>query len=573
MTEPLAKNLEIVPIHLRKFVVDQNYQRYTPEDQAVWRFILSHLTQFLSENAHPCYMDGLKKTGITLDRIPKIKDIDQNLKTFGWRAIPVSGFIPPAAFMEFQSQGFLPIASDMRTLEHILYTPAPDIVHEAAGHAPILVDPGFSDYLRKYAQIANKAIMSYQDLHQYELIRNLSDLKESPLSTPQEIKLIENELSEHNLQMSFTSEAGFLSRMNWWTAEYGLIGDLKNPKIFGAGLLSSLSESRGCLQPEVKKIPLSVDCIHFSYDITEPQPQLFVTPNFETLSLVLDDFSKQLSFRQGGKFGLDKAIQAKTVNTIELDSGLQISGIFSDYIMQNDTIVFVKTTGPTQLSINNKELHGHNKNYHIHGYSTPLGPVHKINKCLSLASKSELRSLGLVKGSMASFNYQSGVSVNGRVVDLLENHKNLFVISLEETTVKLGDQVLFSPDWGTFDLAVGSEISSVFGGASDRISYGELEEDFNAKTIPTRNYSEQEKIKHKIYTELECLKKSSNVQDSITKILIDHQDSLNWLMLNEILSYAVSLKINSKFKESIINKLKDLELTDNERQCLNLSLS
>ena len=160
--------IEFLPPHLRKYVVEQHYEKYTPIDQAVWRYILRQLRAFLSVNAHECYLEGLDKTGIDVERIPNIDEVSAKLQKFGWRAYPVSGFIPPAAFMELQSLGVLPIASDMRTLEHLLYTPAPDIVHEAAGHAPILVHPEFAEYLRQYAQVAKKAIIRSEE-HTSEL--------------------------------------------------------------------------------------------------------------------------------------------------------------------------------------------------------------------------------------------------------------------------------------------------------------------------------------------------------------------------------------------------------------------
>jgi phenylalanine-4-hydroxylase len=198
-------------------------------------------------------MEGLQKTGIDIEKIPRIEDISRNLENFGWRALPVSGFIPPAAFMELQSLSVLPIASDMRTIDHLEYTPAPDIVHEAAGHAPILVNPVFAEYLREYSAVARKAIISKEDLDIYEAIRNLSDIKENPESTMEDIQQAEDHLAKVSSQVTHVSEATELSRMNWWTAEYGLIGSLENPKIFGAGLLSSLGESHSCLLDDVKK--------------------------------------------------------------------------------------------------------------------------------------------------------------------------------------------------------------------------------------------------------------------------------------------------------------------------------
>src|SRR5687768_6089771 len=99
-----------IPRHLGKNIVEQNYERYMLEDQAVWRHIMRQLKAFLSVHAHESYGDGLEKTGITIDRIPRIDEIDEHLERFDWGAVPVSGFIPPAAFMEFHSIGVLPIA-------------------------------------------------------------------------------------------------------------------------------------------------------------------------------------------------------------------------------------------------------------------------------------------------------------------------------------------------------------------------------------------------------------------------------------------------------------------------------
>ncbi|MGZ3721743.1 MAG: aromatic amino acid hydroxylase, partial [Bdellovibrionales bacterium] len=191
-----------IPKHLLKYIVEQNYARYTPEDQAVWRYIMRQLKNYLSTHAHESYLQGLEKSGIEIERIPHIEVIDQKLEELGWGAVPVSGFIPPAAFMEFQSLGVLPIASDMRTLDHLLYTPAPDIVHEAAGHAPILAaDPEYAAYLRQYGEVARHSILSREDLAQYEAIRVLSDMKEDPASTPEKIARAEKHLHQINENM------------------------------------------------------------------------------------------------------------------------------------------------------------------------------------------------------------------------------------------------------------------------------------------------------------------------------------------------------------------------------------
>ena len=330
----------IIPNHLKQYVVNQDYKSYTYIDQATWRFIMKISTDFFKKNADEIYFEGLKKTGITLNKIPKIESIDQKLSSFGWRAVCVRGFIPPNAFMEFQSLKILPIAADMRSHKNITYTPSPDIAHEAAGHAPIIANKDYSEYLINYGEIASKAIFSSEDLEVYYAIRNLSDIKENINSKEKEIKNAEIELEKANKSITYLSESAILARMNWWTVEYGLIGDIKNPKIYGAGLLSSVAESENCLKKEVKKIPFSIDCINYDYDITEQQPQLFVTPNYKFLSKELKKLAKSMAFKRGGEYGLNIAKKAKTLCTVVLDDNIHISGKVKKYITNQKTNYF-----------------------------------------------------------------------------------------------------------------------------------------------------------------------------------------------------------------------------------------
>lgn len=530
--------IESLPAHLKKYVVEQNYEKYTPEDQAVWRYIMLQLKSFLSQHAHDCYLKGLEKTGITINCIPRIEDINNKLMTFGWGAVPVSGFIPPAAFMEFQSLGVLPIASDMRSIDHILYTPAPDIVHEAAGHAPILINPEFATYLKNYAEVARKAIISKEDMDQYEAIRVLSDIKENPESSADEIAAAEKRLNEVSSSISEISEAGWLSRMNWWTAEYGLIGPLDKPQIFGAGLLSSIGESRECLGDKVKKVPLTVDCVETGYDITEPQPQLFVTPDFKNLHSVLEDLADRLAFRKGGTYGLQKAKTARTVNTVELDSGIQVSGVLERYdVNDSGEPIFFKMTGPTQLCIGGQQVDGHGPEYHCHGYSSPIGCFNGWNgKVESLC----LKSLGIIEGASATLNFDSGIIVNGKVKSITELNGTPLIIQFSDCTVKKSTEILFAPNWGLFDLVIGVKVSSVFGGPADRVQF-ENTDDFAAAKVPPRIFNETDKLNFQMFDKIRHARESENTTLEFIEHLARqwiHSKNRNWLVGLEIVELA-----------------------------------
>lgn len=542
-----------LPEHLKKYVVEQNYERYTSVDQACWRYILRQLKSFLAKNAHESYLEGLEKTGIEIDRIPKIEDISKKIECFGWRALPVSGFIPPAAFMEMQSLGILPIASDMRTLDHLMYTPAPDIVHEAAGHAPILIHPEFAQYLREYADVAKKAIISREDLDIYEAIRKLSDIKENPTSTAEQIHQAQTELETATKNISHISEAAQLGRMNWWTAEYGLIGSLENPKIFGAGLLSSVGESRWCLKPEVKKIPLTVACIEQTYDITEPQPQLFVTPDFATLKKVLNDLADTMAFRIGGLKGIQKIIQAQSVNTVELNSGIQISGKCIEFITKtgSDEIAYLRFEGPTQLAHAYQQIQGQGSDYHKHGFGTAVGILadqaggNTNRQCLSLMSEGELKTCNIAVGQNCHLRFASGIEVKGLLKNITKQNQKNVIFSFTDCTVQYQGRILFQPDWGTYDMAVGSTVASVFGGPADRLSYGQTE-DFIAARVPKIKYSEKELKLQEHYSKIRALRENqvdaNTLQKELNQILETHLSLFpdDWLLVLEAIELAQS---------------------------------
>ncbi len=295
-----------IPKHLKRYIVDQDYDRYTIIDHSVWSFIMNISIPFFKKHAHHSYLEGLRETGITLNKIPSIDNMNKKMSKIGWGAVAVRGFIPPWAFMEFQSLGILPIACDMRSSEHLTYTPAPDIVHESAGHSPIIINEEYAYYLREYGRIASNAVFSDQDQSIYYAIRKLSDIKEDRNATSEEILEAEKELNVLKKDQSQASEATLLSRLHWWTVEYGLIGSLDNPKIYGAGLLSSVGESQNCLSDNVKKIPLSIDCINYNYDITEQQPQLFVAESFCQLTDILHEFEKNMIHYNNGSNDLFK---------------------------------------------------------------------------------------------------------------------------------------------------------------------------------------------------------------------------------------------------------------------------
>jgi phenylalanine-4-hydroxylase len=314
-----------IPDYLQPFVVEQDTRRYTAVDQAVWRFVLLQLHDRLERTAHPSYSRGLARSAISPDRIPSIQEMNRGLASIGWGAVCVDGFIPPRAFQAFQSLGVLPIAAEIRTPEHLPYTPAPDIIHEAAGHAPILIDPVYAAYVRAVGEVGARAFASPADGRVDRAVRMLSELKENPRDDDA-LRAAELELERAIAAVGVPSEAARLSRLYWWTAEYGLVGTPEDYRLYGAGLLSSLGESHFCHAKDVAKLPLTAACTAVGYDITRPQPQLFVARDFEHLHAVLGEVSQTLAYDIGGHYAVQMALESGELCTVYFPGGAQVIG-------------------------------------------------------------------------------------------------------------------------------------------------------------------------------------------------------------------------------------------------------
>jgi phenylalanine-4-hydroxylase len=461
---------ETIPAHLLAWTVEQRPELYTAIDHAVWRYVLGVSGEYFARTAHPAYVEGLAATGLNRERVPRIGEMDACMRRLGWRAVAVSGFVPPQVFMEFQSLGILPIACDMRLLEHLLYTPAPDVIHEAAGHAPIIADPDYRDFLRAFGEVSLHAIHNDQDMALYRAIRRLSELKEEADADPVELQRAEQAFADLSEQIIEPSEAGELARMYWWTVEYGLVGSLEDPRIYGAGLLSSAGESYRCLAPEVRKRPLDLECVRTPYDITRPQPQLFVAEDFARLRAVLEEYAATMAWRLGGRAALDKALAAKAPTTTTLDSGLQIGGVLRGLIEDDEgAVAYLQYGGPVLLAAGGSPLRGHGRETHAEGFGSPLGRLKGQAQGAGQLDGPALRRLGFGDGRVGRLEFASGVCVEGRLEDIeAENGSNL-LLSFSDCRVTLGERLLFDPAWGRYDMACGLQARSVQGGWVDRV--------------------------------------------------------------------------------------------------------
>lgn len=443
-----------VPHNLRQYVVEQDYEQYTEVDQAVWRFVLLQTYERLQQTAHPAYREGLAQTGISVERIPRIAEMSACLARFGWHAVCVDGFIPPRAFQEFQAASILPIAADMRTKDHLVYTPAPDIIHEAAGHAPILPDARYAEYLRAIGNVGKKAFSSPEDARVYNAIFELSEVKETRSVRPELVLRAEARLEQALAAVSFTSEASRLSRLYWWTAEYGLVGTPNDYRLYGAGLLSSLWESHTCHDPAVRKLPLSAGCVEQGYDITRTQPQLFVARDFEQLFSVLAEVDASLAHHEGGDRALAAALRSEEVGTFEFEGERFATGRLS---AASGNAASGVLTFHGRVAVGSKGRLRELFEAPTGGYRLPFG---------ALVGGGSLGALGPI-GRPIALDFESGVSLRGTLSGVeLDARGLLFSARLRDYRLS-SEQGGFSEQGAEYLLLAAPRLLTAHAGASD----------------------------------------------------------------------------------------------------------
>jgi len=560
MGYPSNPVLDKLPQHLRQFIKPQNYEQYTPIDQAVWRYVMRKNVDYLSRVAHDSYVDGLKKTGISVDSIPNMYGMNRILKEIGWAAVAVDGFIPPSAFMEFQAYNVLVIASDIRQLSNIEYTPAPDIIHEGAGHAPIIANPEYAEYLRRFGEIGCKAISSAKDHELYHAVRHLSIIKEAEGSSKTEIEKAEKKIEELQGNMGVPSEMAQIRNLHWWTVEYGLIGSLEHPKIYGAGLLSSIGESAWCMTDAVEKLPYSLAAAQQEFDITKPQPQLFVIPDFAFLSQVLEDFANTMALRTGGLSGIRKLIDSKALGSLELSTGLQISGIFDHVLEHRGKPIYVQTSGPTALAYREKELVGHSTATHREGYGFPMGKLRGINLAIEDMGPRDLKAYNIYEGEEVCLEFEGGLKVEGRIITGTRNLAGkIILISLADCRVTHNGNMLFSPDRGIYHMAVGKKAVSAFNGPADLGSFDLITHSFADTAIKAQKSPKRIQLEQ-YYGQIRDYREGRNTTISRNKVFQalkkDHPE--DWLLPVELYELAIQGP-DPDFQKELLDHLEQIK--------------
>jgi len=222
------------------FIVPQHI--YTEEENDVWRILFKRQQEILKGRAIDLFMDSMSTLGIDAERVPSFDEVNAILmKRTGWQVVPVEGLIPDEPFFELLANRRFPAGNFIRTRDSLDYIQEPDVFHDVFGHVPLLADPTFAKYMEEYGKGGLKAA-----------------------------------------GMGMTHK---IARLYWYTVEFGLIRQKDGLRIYGAGILSSPTESVFALESvsphrigfDVKRL------LQTHYQIDDFQDNYFVIDSFEQL--------------------------------------------------------------------------------------------------------------------------------------------------------------------------------------------------------------------------------------------------------------------------------------------------
>ena len=310
---------------------------------------------------------------------------------------------------------------------------------------------------------------------------------------------------------------------------------------------------------KVKKIPYDISAAQQEFDITKPQPQLYVTPDFAHLSSVLEQFANKMALRVGGLEGLQKLINSKNIGSIELSTGLQVSGTFTRVIEHNGKPVYFQTTGKTALASREKELVGHGTQNHPDGFGSPVGRLTGINLAIEDMSPRDLRAYDIYEGEQVNFEFEGGIKVQGEIITGTRNLQGkIILISLKKCTVTYKDEVLFQPEWGNYDMAVGKEIISAFAGPADAKSFDLITHVPSSTTIKSKKTPERAELES-LYESVRNIRQGKNTKFSLDAAfdLVKKYHPRDWLLSVEIFE-LVSGK-DEKLAAQVLEHLEDVK--------------
>src|SRR5436190_9278294 len=277
-----------------------------------------------------------------------------------------------------------------------------------------------------------------------------------------------------------------------------------------------------------------------------------------------------MAYQVGGLEGINKAIECNNTATCEYSSGLQVSGVFTEVMTdENDSPIYLRTTGKTALAFQDKELEGHGIDYHKEGFGSPVGRWKQTSTSPESLTNDQLHALGIVECKKAKLEFVSGIVVSGRVEKILRRDGRLLLITFSNCSAKYGDRVLFDPDWGTYDMAVGEQISSVFNGAADKDAYNQVALVPKERTIKVPSDAKRKRLEN-LYAQVRKIREGKTGYERLGEIWETQQAEHpeDWLLSMEIFEILDEIEQQPALKAKIEKFLNQKRGSDKDKSVL-----
>ncbi|MDB5861264.1 MAG: phenylalanine-4-hydroxylase [Ramlibacter sp.] len=182
------------------WTIPQGWEHYTAAEHATWKTLFERQTKLLPGHACDAFVDGMKNLPLAAHEIPDFRKLsDVLLRHTGWQVVAVPGLVPDEVFFDHLAKRRFPAGQFIRKPHELDYLQEPDVFHDVFGHVPMLMNPVMADYIQAYGQGGLRALQ----------------LGKLPL----------------------------LSRVYWYTVEFGLVQQADGLRIYGAGIASSRTET------------------------------------------------------------------------------------------------------------------------------------------------------------------------------------------------------------------------------------------------------------------------------------------------------------------------------------------
>ena len=216
-------------------------EAYSAEENAVWAALYRRRVSTLRTTACRELLDGMDAIGLISDRVPMLSEVNTRLaRLTGWSAVPVTGFLPADMFFALLAERRFPVTVNVRRMEELDYTPAPDIFHDVFGHLPLHSHKVFGQFLQRFGQVAARAATD--------------------------------------------SQREAMRRVFWFTVEFGLVREGDVPKIYGSGLVSSAGDAANALGDGCVRHVFDLErVVQQAFDIDRLQDTLFVLDSLDQL--------------------------------------------------------------------------------------------------------------------------------------------------------------------------------------------------------------------------------------------------------------------------------------------------